>query len=193
MARSSVTNYSNRYYCGANTSLTLRQYMSRSIDKRLQGNTQFLEADLDQAVAISYSVQQSKEALYSYADSEFSAVADGKVIVMGKLITNLSDESHSNYIGGVIRDFERQILTSEASSRDVPTKEVWNNAIRINDKKNLGADLTQQEINWLAQFVFAFPQVQFDKDPLLVLLLVVFRAATIPISSIGMGEQISIT
>jgi hypothetical protein len=139
--------------------------MTRSIDRRLQGNTPFLEADLDQAVAISFSVQQSKEALYSYADTEFSAVADGKVIVMGKLITNISNKSHSNHIADVLRGFEQQILTSESGNRNVPATEVWTNAVRINDKKNSGADLTQQEINWFVEFVFAFPDFQFNINP----------------------------
>ena len=159
---STVTKYSNRYYCGANTSVTLRQYMSRSIDQRLQGNTQFLEAELDQAVAISYSVQQSKEALYSYADSEFSAVADGKVIVMGKLITNLSDYSPSNYIGSVIRSFENQIIKAEDRAPRIASPEIYETAHRLDEKVRSGADLSPQEAGWLSSFLFNFSDPTFQ-------------------------------
>lgn len=156
MTQSTVTNTTNRFYCGANTRVKLRQYMTRSIDQRLQGNMQFLEADLDQAVAISFAVQQSKEALYSYADSEFSAIADGKVIVMGKLITNLSDQSPSNYIAETLRSFEKQIINSKSNKS--PTDETRKQAERLEAKIANGADLNPQEAGWLGSYYFTFNQ-----------------------------------
>ena len=149
-----VTETTNKFYCGANTRLTLRQYLNRSIDKRLQGEMPFMEEELDQAVAISFSVQQSREPLYSYADSEFSAMADGKVIVIGKLVTNISDESPSNYIAMVLRDMRRHVF-HEATGKGGQVVEITEEE-RIKAKIASGASLTEQEISWYGEYVFRY-------------------------------------
>ena len=62
--------YKNAYWCGANASIFLDGVL------------------LDEGVSIQYKLMQNKLPLYGYNVPEFSAIADGQVIVNGVLLVN---------------------------------------------------------------------------------------------------------
>lgn len=149
----------NKYYCGANTRIYITQNLMRGrIDPKMTGGLNWVSARLDEAVAINFTIEQAKEPLYSYASPEFSTVADGKVIVVGKLITNISDKSKSNYIAKTLRSLDPKYLqnrvdvpgseTIDPKTRVVPQPLPDTNIEAIKTKIANGVPLNQQELDY---------------------------------------------
>ena len=115
--------------------------MRGRIDPKMTSGMNWVSARLDEAVAINFTIEQAKEPLYSYASPEFSTVADGKVIVVGKLITNISDNSKSNYIAKTLRSLDPKLLQNRA---DVPDA----NIKAIQSKITNGVPLNPQELDY---------------------------------------------
>jgi len=134
-----------KYFCGANTRVYLKHEWSSGVQDNLQRETSHLEI-LGNAAAISFSIQQHKEPLYSYNDPEFSRVADGKVLVIGKLIMNVSTASPPNYIGKLINEMQKNYIES---SEDKRTAE---NLTLIDNKINAGTPLSTEEIDYLITY-----------------------------------------
>jgi hypothetical protein len=83
-----------QYFCGGNVTVMLQ------------------ETVIGEAVAIGYDLNQNRLPLYGYNSPEFNAVADGNVIVMGKLAINYV--SHE-YLLGIIRSIINRAPVSLSS------------------------------------------------------------------------------
>ena len=155
----------NLFYCGANTRVVLRQYFDRGLNKNLLQNQSLSYKDsvLTEAVAIQFIVEQASEPLYSYADTEYVAVADGKVLVLGKLITNISSELGTGYLAEVLGALNPNKNIKE---QNTPKDPVMTN---IFSKIQSNVPLTSQEINVYANYVtnannVLGRQVQLEQD-----------------------------
>lgn len=149
----------NKYYCGANTRIYITQNLMRGrIDPKMTSGLEWVSTRLDEAVAINFTIEQAKEPLYSYASPEFSTVADGKVIVVGKLITNISDNSKSNYIAKTLKSLNprEQIYDTMSRQNSDPYADLVpsNSSIdAIQSKIKNGVPLNPQELDYYSYWM----------------------------------------
>jgi hypothetical protein len=137
------------YYCGANTRILLRQYFNRGINKKYVAQPDLTYSDVlvEEAVAIQLIVEQASEPLYSYADTEYSAVADGKILVLGKLVTNVSSNIGTSYLAGLIASLNPNKNISAAAA---PDDQQMND---IFSKIESSVPLSSQEVNAYANYI----------------------------------------
>lgn len=108
------------YFCGANATISLKH----------TNNTTGI-VTIGEAVAVQYSLNQNRLPLYGYNSAEFSAVADGQIIVSGRI--SLNYVSHE-YLLAAIRGLELTQLTNSSIYDNLTPEQLTEIAISSNDQ-----------------------------------------------------------
>lgn len=115
------------YYCGANATISLLNTSSPGIP-----------INIGEAVAIQYSLNQNRLPLYGYNSAEYSAVADGQVLVNGRISLNyVSHEYLLAAIQGINLDALRNDIYANMTEEELITLvETANDPLAINALKS---------------------------------------------------------